>query len=384
MRALFDSMPGKVTLWFCLVNVCFWVGAGLAVAHHPALSSIISHVTSEKVDVLLELDALALSEELRLDLDGNNVVDAEELKKAEVQVMTYVGQKFQLQSNLGPCLAQPLERFAPTTEARRLQVFRAYRCPEGASRVVFHNTMLFEMSGGHRHVAQIQAGDGRILQHIFERGRDRYAVEIPGGSVGEDVETTNDSQEESWFLGFLWEGIYHILIGLDHILFLLLLLLAARKGKEVLWIVTSFTLAHSITLGLGALGIVNPSVAMVESAIALSILYVAIENTMIEEPRARYVLTFFFGLVHGFGFSNVLGDLGLEGEGLVQGLLGFNLGVELGQLAIVLPVFPLVKLLRDKKKTMHRRLVMVGSIGVGVLALLWFVERAFGVSMLPF
>jgi hydrogenase/urease accessory protein HupE len=187
----------------------------------------------------------------------------------------------------------------------------------------------------------------------------------------------------SLFTEFLWQGVLHILIGLDHILFVLVLLVAVRSFKELGGVVTSFTLAHSVTLALGALGLANPEPSLVESVIALSIVYVAVENMTTEEPRARYVVTFFFGLVHGFGFSGVLRDLGLPQEGLVPSLLAFNLGVELGQLAIVAPLFPLVMWVRRRDKRWGRRLALGLSLPVLIIAVLWFIERAFDVSILP-
>ena len=158
------------------------------------------------------------------------------------------------------------------------------------------------------------------------------------------------------FRDYLWQGVLHIWGGIDHVLFVLSLLLVVRRWRELALLVTSFTVAHSITLILGALEIVPLErwlgSAFVESAIALSILYVALENLWLtrghaaigslRQPQRRLVLTFLFGLVHGFGFSSVLRERGLPSADLVPALVAFNLGVELGQLAIVLPVFPIV------------------------------------------
>jgi hydrogenase/urease accessory protein HupE len=181
--------------------------------------------------------------------------------------------------------------------------------------------------------------------------------------------------------------VVHILLGLDHVLFVVSLAWAVRGLRELAGVVTAFTLAHSLTLALGALDLVALEPAWVESAIALSILYVALENILVKEPKGRYVVAFLFGLVHGFGFSYVLRDLGLPEEGVLPSLLAFNLGVELGQLALVAPLLPLVLWLRKRDEARgarwHRAATVAVSACVGVVALVWFIERAFGLSLLP-
>ena len=153
------------------------------------------------------------------------------------------------------------------------------------------------------------------------------------------------------FADYLTLGVEHIFTGYDHLAFLFgLLLAAAAKGKReglraTLGIVTAFTVAHSITLITAALGLIRLPSRVVESCIALSIVYVAIENLRASEPRRRWLVAFAFGLVHGFGFASVLGDLGLPSRGLVLSLVAFNVGVEVGQLAVVCLAFPVLLLL---------------------------------------
>jgi hypothetical protein len=139
-------------------------------------------------------------------------------------------------------------------------------------------------------------------------------------------------------------------------------------------VVTSFTVAHSVTLAVGALGVVRISPLIIEPLIALTIIYVAAENVLRLAPRARLGVTFAFGLVHGFGFSSVLRDLGLQRGQLVPALLGFNLGVELGQLLVVAPLFPLVILLQRRADT-YRRVRLSLNASVAVIACWWFVQR---------
>ncbi len=171
-------------------------------------------------------------------------------------------------------------------------------------------------------------------------------------------------------------GIEHILTGYDHLLFLLALMLRGGGLWSLLKIVTAFTVAHSITLALAALDLVVLPGVLIESVIALSIAYVALENLL---PRyavsRRWAVSFLFGLVHGFGFSSVLREIGLPKENLLLSLLNFNLGVEAGQLAVVLLVVPI--LMRLKSKPWEPRMVAIISGGILAVGLVLFVDRAF-------
>ena len=143
-----------------------------------------------------------------------------------------------------------------------------------------------------------------------------------------------------WF-DFVKLGVEHILTGYDHLLFLVALLATARDAWSVVRIVTAFTLAHSVTLSAGALGFVTVPDRIIEPLIAATIVFVALENLFAAEPdRRRWVWSFGFGLIHGLGFASALGELGLKGAALVRGLVGFNLGVEIGQLLFVAVFLP--------------------------------------------
>ena len=168
-------------------------------------------------------------------------------------------------------------------------------------------------------------------------------------------------------------GVWHIWTGYDHLLFLLAVLLAGGGIARLAGIVTSFTLAHSITLGAAATGLVRLPVAPVEAAIALSIVFVATENLLGRGADRRALVTFFFGLIHGFGFASVLAEASLPAGGIVVPLLAFNLGVEAGQLAVVLAVVPLLALaLRSR----YAREVNVGlSSLIAIAGAVWAIER---------
>ncbi len=182
-------------------------------------------------------------------------------------------------------------------------------------------------------------------------------------------------------LDFVRLGIKHIFLGYDHLMFLAALVLIGGRIGPLVKIVTAFTVAHSLTLVIAALGWVNLPSRLVESCIALSIAYVAAENMLVREPTRRWRLTFIFGLVHGFGFATVLRELGLPTRGLVASLLAFNVGVEVGQVVIVLACLPLVGLIARSKA--HRGIVIATSCVILAFGLGWLIERAFGLNFMP-
>ena len=207
-------------------------------------------------------------------------------------------------------------------------------------------------------------------------------------------EVTLDLREaDGWqqFRSFVTEGIWHIWQGFDHILFLFTLLLPAvvvyrngqwqaraswrEAGIDILKVVTAFTLAHSLTLSLAALGVVKAPSRLVESAIALTVLLGALNIVFPVVRERRWLVALAFGLIHGLGFASVLADLGLETDGLVRALIGFNVGVEVGQVAIVAMLMPLIYVLRGT--VFYRRVALpVGASAIGALALYWIALRA--------
>jgi hydrogenase/urease accessory protein HupE len=178
---------------------------------------------------------------------------------------------------------------------------------------------------------------------------------------------------------FVPAGVHHILIGPDHLLFLVGLLLLGGTLKQLLLVVTAFTIAHSITLSLAALGMVIPPANAIEPAIALSIVYVGADNLLVSAGGrdTRAWIAFAFGLIHGFGFANVLRDMDLPSRALGWTLFAFNVGVEIGQLVFVVVVASLLIWIRSRSETAARRLVFAGSIFVMLAGAFWFVERVF-------
>lgn len=176
---------------------------------------------------------------------------------------------------------------------------------------------------------------------------------------------------------YLNQGYKHILpLGFDHILFVLSLFLLSSKLKPLLWQSLAFTVAHSITLGLAMYGAVKVSPAVVEPLIALSIMYVALENIFIKRLRpSRIGIVFLFGLVHGLGFASTLSSLGLPQNSFLSSLVMFNAGVELGQLTVILLAFFLVGKWFGKKPYYNKYIVTPLSLVIAAIAFFWVIER---------
>jgi len=177
---------------------------------------------------------------------------------------------------------------------------------------------------------------------------------------------------------FVPEGINHILIGPDHLLFLIGLLLLGGSVRRLLLVVTSFTVAHSITLTLAALDIFTPPARIIEPAIALSIIYVGFDNLLVKEGRdVRAWIAFAFGFIHGFGFANVLKEMDLPRTALGWSLFSFNFGVEIGQMAVVIVVATVLAAVRARSEQAGRLVAFAGSILVILAGAFWFVQRVF-------
>ena len=229
------------------------------------------------------------------------------------------------------------------------------------------DTDLFPYDPQHQTFINIYENDALRQQLIFRTDASEY-VYFAG--------TTQGALEVMKV--FIPSGIHHILIGPDHILFLVGLLLTGGRWKTLLSIVTAFTIGHSITLSLAALNKVNPPATIIEPAIALSIVFVGADNLVRGDGRdLRAWVAAVFGLVHGFGFANVLREFGLPREALGWSLFSFNVGVEIGQLAVVLMVAGLLAAIRRQSATLGARVAFAGSLVVIAAGTYWFVQRVF-------
>ena len=227
------------------------------------------------------------------------------------------------------------------------------------------------------------------LMFPYDRLHQTFVNVYEDGGLRQQFVLSADNADRTYYTGttqgaiavirtFVPAGIHHILIGPDHILFLIGLLLLGGGWKALLKIVTAFTLGHSITLSLAALNIVTPPPNIIEPAIALSIVFVGADNLVRGGGRdVRALIALTFGLVHGFGFANVLREFGLPREALGWSLFSFNVGVEIGQLFIVLLVATALALLRRRSELVGSRVAFAGSLVVVAAGTYWFVQRVF-------
>ena len=226
---------------------------------------------------------------------------------------------------------------------------------------------LFPYDPQHQTFLNVYEGDVLVSQAIL-------------GESQQDYQYFVGNRQGRWAVikKFIPAGIHHILIGPDHLLFLIGLLLLGGTVRQLLLVVTGFTIAHSVTLSLAVLDFVTPPGRIVEPVIALSIVYVGVDNLMARGGRdVRVWIAGIFGLIHGFGFASVLREMGLPTGALGWSLFSFNLGVEIGQLAVAIAAASALMLLKVKSVVASQRVAVAGSICVVIVGLYWFVERVF-------
>jgi len=326
----------------------------------------------------------------------------------------------------GETSCSPVGRPRPlAARAEYVRVEWRFDCPPGAD-LEIHAGIFFDVAPSHLHFARVSLDDAPATEYLFTETLRRHAVAVADG------DTPVGSSNALTFGSYVALGIEHILAGLDHVAFLLALLLLSRRVREVALLVTGFTLGHSLTLSLAVLGVVEPRSDVIEALIGFSIALVAAEAIGVASGagsrigvagavallalaslsiwlgvgppalvlgglalftfcylslasqrelamRLSPLLTAIFGLVHGFGFASVLAEIGLPGDRLVPALFGFNVGVEIGQLAIVALLFPAgamaARALRPAGLRVGFELVSAALCGLG---LFWFVARAYG------
>lgn len=262
-----------------------------------------------------------------------------------------------------------------------------YAVPPGSGALGLQASRIGDLPSGHRQFVIIADERGSTVAKKLLSARDNL-IEVPRPVGAESpapasgtaaVEPPGDeSADLPSALAFIRLGVEHIWTGYDHLLFLFALLVVCRSVRSIVAIVTCFTLAHSLTLALATLQLVNLPAKFVEPLIAASIVFVGVENLFRrgEEPPGRWALTFAFGLIHGFGFASVLRDLGVGGggSGIALPLFTFNLGVEIGQIAIAAVALPIVWRLRKNEKFVARGVPAL-SVAVALAGLYWLAER---------
>jgi hydrogenase/urease accessory protein HupE len=325
-------------------------------AHDLYRSESKLNVRGREVGVRLTFNLLDFA---NVDLDKSKSVSQEEFAQSFDRVYAEILSHYAVESS-GPPVRIERQKYELFDE-HVLLLDLLYTFPQQVLALEVKSQLNDLLGSGHVHLVSIALG-GRLQEQILDNTtRHTFFTQTSG----------------QWWqtLGrFVWLGIQHIATGYDHLCFLLGLLVAASGMRSLVKVITSFTIAHSLTLALATFNVVVLPSRFTESMIAASIIYVAVENLLRKRTVDRWKLTFMFGLVHGFGFSNVLREMQLPRANLALSLFSFNLGVEIGQVAFVLLLFPAIE---DAVTRMGwSKLRPALSIVIGLLASYWFIQRA--------
>jgi len=348
-----------VCTWLCVVSSSVY-------AHPVPFSYIDVRPGPGTLEITIVAHAFDLANDLKLQ-PPERLFDPDTLNAQASAITKLLHDRVQLSADGEALKASTWSRpeAVPDRQSIRMQARFELARPAGRIGVA---TLMFPYDPQHKTFLNVYENGAVTAQAILDK--DRRSFEYFAGT----------RQGAQAVLGrFIPAGIHHILIGWDHLLFLVGLLLLGGTIKQLLLVVTAFTIAHSITLSLAALGMVMPPVNAVEPAIALSIVYVGADNLLVSAGGrdTRAWVAFAFGLIHGFGFASVLREMDLPSRALGWTLFAFNAGVEIGQLVFVMLVAWLFVWIRSRSEAAGRRLVFAGSIIVMLAGAFWFVERVF-------
>ena len=359
-----------------------------AFAHKPSDSYLTLKVDGARIDGQWDIALRDLDHALGLDANQDGAITWGEVRARQAEIAAYALARLRLGPASAPCPTRVDDQLVDNHSDGAYAVLRFTAICAAAPKtlaVAYH--LFFDLDPQHRGLVRLE------YQGTTRAG-------ILGVDSSEQKFTLAESSAWEQFVDYGREGVWHIWTGFDHVLFLLSLLLPAvlvraqtpgRRWQpaanfraafwDVVRVVTAFTLAHSITLSLAALGVVSLPSRWVESAIALSVVLAALNNIRPLVYDKRWVIAFCFGLIHGFGFASVLADLGLPQESLLIALVAFNVGVELGQLVIVGVFLPIAYRLRTTG-LYQRLLVVYGSALIALIASVWLIQRAFNLRLI--
>ncbi|MCU6434971.1 HupE/UreJ family protein [Undibacterium sp. Jales W-56] len=353
-------------------------------AHKPSDSYLTLRQDQDGLHGQWDIALRDLDFAIGLDQDGNGELNWDEVRSKHQDIAAYALSRLSLTVDGKACPLKPGQQLIDQHSDGTYTVLMFEAACKG-EKIALHYQLFFDIDPQHK----------GLLNLINKEGVTATAIFSPDNAAQQF--TLAEVSKLQQFTDYVQHGVWHIWIGFDHILFLLSLLLPAvlvlRQGAweaagdfrsallEVVKIVTAFTLAHSITLSLAALQIIALPSRWVESAIAASVILAALNNLFPLFQGKRWLVAFAFGLIHGFGFASVLADLGLPQTALVLALVGFNVGVELGQLTIVAAFLPVAYLLR-RQRVYRQGIFQLGSVLIVLIAAIWLVERVFDVKLI--
>ncbi len=349
-----------------LLALASFLGVAAAALAHPVPFSYVDlHIDPNAIDLTVVVHMFDLAHDLGTDPTAP-LLDASVFAKQSDAMLGLLKSRLQVAAN-GQPLADPSWSAPEALPDRQSVRFRArYQMPSRPASVTV-TAALFPYDPQHQTFLNFYESGKLTAQAILDNNH-RQLEYFAGGAQGAFAVMRK----------FVPAGIHHILIGPDHLLFLVGLLLLGGSMRRLLLIVSAFTVAHSVTLSLAALNIFTPPARIIEPAIALSILYVGLDNLMVGRGRdVRAWIAFAFGFIHGFGFASVLRELNLPTQALGWSLFSFNAGVEIGQLLVVVVVASALIALRARSELAGRRLAFAGSLAVMLAGAFWFVQRVF-------
>lgn len=372
-------LPGFVLL------LGFFFFSHTAGAHRPSDAYLNLSVSQNSLQGQWEIALRDLDHAIGLDRDLDGEITWGEVRSQHDAIAAYALARLQIKASSDLCNTEIQEHLFAKRSDEGYAVLRFdAHCKRPVDRLSVAYDLLFDLDPLHRGLVQIES-DGISHSAIFSPEQRNWSLDLTANDVWHQFQT------------YLKEGVWHIWIGFDHILFLLLLLLpAAQRAIKASWqprdrlrevfmevvkVVTAFSLAHSLTLGLSAAGWIDLPSRVVEPAIAATIIFTAFNNIYPVFTQRLWALAFGFGLIHGVGFAAVLQDLDLPVGAFLLSLLSFNLGVELGQLVIVAIVLPVIFAFRAAPKY-PRYVIRFGSLLIALVATVWLVERVFDVTLL--
>ena len=338
---------------------------GLVSAHPAPFSFVDVRLQPAAVDITVVAHVFDIAHELDI-APADRLFDPAVLGPYAERLAALLGDRLAVTVDGRPLTIEAWSMPEPLPERRSVRV-RARVALEARPGVVHVSARLFPYDANHQTFLNVYEGGTLSAQAILGEGQTRYEYFV-------------GTREGAWAVlqKFVPAGIRHILIGPDHLLFLIGLLLLGGSVRRLLLVVTGFTLAHSMTLSLAVLDVMTPPGRLVEPIIALSIVYVGVDNLMARGGRdVRVWIATVFGLIHGFGFARVLRDMGLPSGALGWSLFSFNVGVEVGQLAVVVMAAAALAALQTKSEAASRRVAVAGSIVVIAAGAFWFIERVF-------
>ena len=386
------NFPAHIALRSFWPLLCaLWLVAGpSARAHRLSDGYLTLSAANQRLEGRVELSLHDVEQVIGLDANANGEITWGELLARKAELLGYVQARFKTTLDGQPLLIEATDlQVHQRGDTGYASVGIRSQTWSAGEELAFDYGLLFDTDPFHLGLLKLElAGSTRTGLFNSNHRSLSFSLSDDGASVS-----------AHGFVAFIREGVWHIWIGFDHILFLVALLLPAvftvdgRGWKpttafrpaliNVLKVVTAFTVAHSITLSLAVLGVVELPSRLVESTIAASVVVAAANNLKPFFRDRGWIVAFVFGLIHGFGFAGVLGELDLPAKSLATGLVGFNVGVELGQLAIVALFLPAAFALRSTFA--YRRVaVQFGSAAICVVAGLWCMERIFGLGFMPF